>query len=106
MKKLLVGLCFILGCLPMKIHIPEYTDQVKMVDFAFEPKIIKIKAGTTVTWTNEVETPHNVVISFEGVSPFVTKGSSWSHTFNTVGSFDYYCAPHQSMGMNGRVIVE
>ena len=35
--------------------------QVKIDNFTFGPKELKVKAGTTVTWTNEDDIPHTVV---------------------------------------------
>ena len=33
-------------------------------------------------------------------------GESWEKTFDTAGTFDYYCEPHRGAGMVGKVIVE
>src|SRR5215475_2345415 len=34
---------------------------VKIANFTFGPQELKVKAGTTVTWTNEDDMPHTVV---------------------------------------------
>ena len=34
---------------------------VKIGNFTFGPQELKVKAGTTVTWTNEDDIPHTVV---------------------------------------------
>lgn len=76
-----------------------------MVGFGFEPKIIKIKKGTSVTWTNNSTTMHNVIFSFFR-SRYLFPKDELSQVFDEVGTFDYYCDPHRSMGMVGTVIVE
>lgn len=35
----------------------------------------------------------------------VMSGGSFSHTFNTAGTFHYFCLPHGTLGMTGTVIV-
>ena len=34
---------------------------IKIGNFTFGPQEVKIKAGTTITWTNEDDIPHTVV---------------------------------------------
>ncbi|EFW91206.1 halocyanin precursor-like protein [Haladaptatus paucihalophilus DX253] len=38
-------------------------------------------------------------------SKVLQKGESYEHTFNAVGTHDYYCIPHKPLGMVGRIIV-
>lgn len=77
--------------------------------YAFDPAAIKVDTGTTVTWewTGDGGS-HNVVEedgSFE--SELVgDAGHTFSHTFDTAGTFKYKCAPHEAMGMKGAVVVE
>lgn len=73
---------------------------------AFAPAVVKLSPGTTVTW-NWVEGYHNVVATeetFDSGEP--EKNGTFEHTFETPGTFLYYCAPHKSMGMKGAVIVQ
>lgn len=80
--------------------------QTTIRGFAFTNKTIKIKAGTTIIWTNE-DTVGHTVTSDSGTelnSKLLAKGESYSHTFTTVGTYNYHCAPHPSM--KGTVIVE
>jgi halocyanin-like protein len=75
-------------------------------EYVFAPAAIKISPGTTVTWKWIGDGTHNVVASdeqFNSGSP--ESGATFEHTFETSGTFYYYCAPHKSMGMKGAVIV-
>jgi len=73
--------------------------------FAFNPATIRIAKGTTVTWTQKDSTKHSAT-SDDGVfdSPLLSKGETYSRTFNEAGTFEYHCTPHSSM--KGKVIVE
>lgn len=70
-------------------------------DFDFEKANIKIKVGTTVTWTNQDTARHNVVTSGDGsaklASELLAKGKSYSYTFTTAGMTEYLCEPHPYM---------
>ncbi|MDS0296614.1 plastocyanin/azurin family copper-binding protein [Halogeometricum luteum] len=33
------------------------------------------------------------------------RGATFQHTFETTGTFDYYCIPHKTLGMVGRIVV-
>lgn len=84
----------------------ESTDKVAITDFAFTPATIKIKKGTTVTWTNNDSVEHTVTAQKDGGpdSELLAQGKTYSFTFNEVGTFDYFCKPHPNM--TGTVIVE
>lgn len=77
------------------------TNKVTYKGFAVVEKTIKVKKGTTVTWTNEDSakhdvTPVNETADFKATDLF-GKGESRSITFNTVGTFEYICSPHPYM---------
>ena len=76
-------------------------DQVSIVDDRFEAPVIEVAPGSTVTWTWRGSDPHNVAGS--GWSSDVQASGTFSHTFDTAGTFDYVCQVHD--GMAGRVIV-
>jgi plastocyanin len=77
---------------------------VEIKNFAFEPKTVTIKVGQTVTWTNQDSAAHTVV-GGDGIdSGDLSKGKSYSKTFDTEGAFDYHCSIHPQM--KGQVIVE
>jgi nitrite reductase (NO-forming) len=69
---------------------------VHLSNFAFSPNAITVKAGTKVTWVNDDDTTHSVVgDSFK--SSDLTKGSQFSYTFTTPGTYNYKCGYHPFM---------
>jgi len=84
---------------------------VDMRDLSFTPANIKIKKGTTVTWTNQDTVAHNVVAvdasnagGLPTDAPTFGHGGTFSFTFNKVGTFNYECIPHKGF-MHGSVQV-
>lgn len=77
------------------------TNQVVYKDFEVAPSSIKVKKGTTVTWTNQDSAKHDVTPDKESedfkASELFGKGETHSVTFNTVGTYTYYCSPHPYM---------
>ncbi len=75
------------------------TYKVSIVNFAFNPKSLIINKGDTVVWTNNDSAPHDVVgNNLSGLkSPVMSRGGTFSFTFNTAGAFDYICSIHPSM---------
>ena len=79
----------------------------------YDPSPVNVAVGTTVTWTNNDATLHTVY-SGEPDDPeqsgqlfksdFMSKGKTFSHTFDTAGTFDYYCTLHPFM--LGQVVVK
>lgn len=80
----------------------------------FGPPAILVDPGTTVQWewTGEGGS-HNVVHepdSEDGERAFESElmdaeGDTFEHTFESEGTFRYYCAPHRTIGMKGVVAV-
>jgi len=72
--------------------------EVEIEDFAYVPGTVTIKVGTTVTWTNKDNVGHTAT-SDDGVfdSGMLSKGSSYSYTFTTAGTYGYFCTPHPYM---------
>lgn len=77
----------------------------------YDPSPATVAVGTTVTWINNDATLHTAVSGnpndgpsgvFE--SPFLTKGQTFEHTFDSAGTFDYYCTLHPFM--IAQVVVE
>jgi len=76
--------------------------------FAFQPEVVRVKPGTTVTWINcepdGIDAHTSTSDAAVWGSPFLAPGATYSHTFGAAGSFDYHCIPHPFM--RGIVIVE
>ncbi len=75
---------------------------VAIVDFAFQPANLVVKAGTTVRWKNLGAADHatksdNPVGAEPWNSPLIAPGEVFMRTFNTAGSYSYFCTVHQSM---------
>jgi plastocyanin len=67
-------------------------------DFAFDPATIEIAAGTTVTWTNNDTVAHTVSQSGGGFeSGKLDPGMTFSFTFDTPGTYEYFCQFHPNM---------
>jgi amicyanin len=81
------------------------TEQAKIKNYSFQPKIITIKAGSTVVWTNYDNVGHTVT-SDDGTfdSGTISQNQTYSRKFSVPGSFTYHCTPHPYM--EGTVIVQ
>ena len=88
--------------------------QIDLVDFAFEPgtdEPAHITPGTTVDFVWQTPT-HNIVVDSQpdgsdwaGHEPIEDAGFEVSHTFEVEGTYEFHCAPHQSLGMEGTIEV-
>jgi plastocyanin len=80
-------------------------NEVTIDNFTFTSKELTVAVGTTVKWLNHDDIPHNVV---EKNKTFRSKAldtdDSFSYTFASAGTFDYFCGLHPQMV--GRVIVK
>ncbi|HZN96756.1 MAG TPA: plastocyanin/azurin family copper-binding protein [Gemmatimonadales bacterium] len=89
---------------------PPSSDITVRNDF-FDPGTLTVSAGTTVTWTWAAgATSHNVtpVASQPTGSGTSAAPHSYQFTFNTPGTYNYYCTLHGSptFGMRGIVVVQ
>ena len=64
----------------------------------YEPSSLTVTAGTTVTWVNTGSTAVTVT-SPDGLfdSETIAAGGSFSYTFDTPGTFRYFCVPYPHM---------
>lgn len=76
--------------------------KVSIIDFSFNPSTLTVAPGTTVTWTNNGSTAHTIT-GPDWDSGQVQPGSTFTHTFNTAGTFAYHCTIHPTM--TGQIIV-
>ena len=77
---------------------------ITIQNFAFAPASLTVKAGTTVTWTNNDSPTHSVkwADGTAGSNPLAT-GSSYTRTFAAPGTYQYVCGIHASM--HGTIVV-
>jgi plastocyanin len=96
-------------------YLNQMNVSVTISNFAFSPRILTVSNGTTVTWTNQDPTPHQI-INDPGGSGFnaglgqifeshpLGTGESYAFTFTSTGLFPYRCAIPPAM--EGQVIVK
>ena len=79
--------------------------EIKIANFTFDPPILTMKAGTTVTWVNNDDIPH-LVSEKDGKfrSSALDTGDKFSQTFSAAGTIEYFCAIHPHM--TGKIVVE
>ncbi len=80
---------------------PAQSGSVEISGSSYSPAKITVKKGATVTWTNldSIEhdiTPDNPSDEFKQ-SELLKRGESYSVTFNTAGTYTYFCTPHPFM---------
>ncbi len=79
---------------------------VSIDNFTFGPQTLTVKAGTTVTWTNKDDIPHGIASANNAFtkSKALDTNDSYSFTFTTPGTYQYFCYIHPHM--TGTVVVE
>ncbi|HVK68827.1 MAG TPA: plastocyanin/azurin family copper-binding protein, partial [Polyangium sp.] len=92
----------------------ETATTVTFSGLSYNPKCIKVKAGTVVTFSGNF-TNHPLqggVVNGAAVpaasGPFVpvtNSGNTKDFTLSTPGTYPFYCVPHATLGMNGAVFV-
>jgi plastocyanin len=71
--------------------------------FQFKPKVLEVRAGTKVTWSNRDAIEHSVTAGAPGKesgtfdSGYFTQGQVWSYRFDSPGTYAYFCKRHPSM---------
>ena len=83
---------------------PE-TYNIDIAGFAFAPATLNIKPGDVVIWTNSDSVTHTITSDSgtELKSSSLSNGQTYTHTFNTAGTFAYHCSIHTTM--KGTIIV-
>jgi plastocyanin len=73
-------------------------DAVSIKDFTFNPKDLRVAAGTKVTWTNDDTTTHTATgDDDEFDTGDLAPGDSGDFTFEQAGTFTYHCNIHPTM---------
>lgn len=84
---------------------------ISMGNTYFDPIGLHIEQGTTVRF--EIEAGSHSATAYEDRIPTeaslfdsgVISEGGFEHSFDEPGTYDYYCIPHESMGMVGRIVV-
>lgn len=122
------GLGLLAGCTAGG-GLSEEEFDVEMYSNRFEPVEFEAAVGDTVVWGNTGSRPHTVT-AYDGGTPAedayfasggfdsqdaaeggwpdeggIASGETYAHTFETPGTYDYYCIPHLAAGMEGTVVV-
>lgn len=87
----------------------------------FDPIGVSVAPGETVRWVNSSGTHSSTAYEKSNAEAAVTRipdgAAAWNsttlskqeaafdHTFEANGTYDYFCIPHRSLGMVGRVVV-
>jgi plastocyanin len=87
---------------------PAGPDGVNIANYAFNPKTLSVKAGTTVTWKNDDQFAHQVTSTAGDPGAAFdlgqqAGGATVHHTFTTPGTYHYYCNIHNYM--TGTIVV-
>jgi plastocyanin len=90
---------------------------VNIAGLEFEPAEITVAVGDTITWevTEAIGSPHSVTSGTpgdadageefdSGPAGLADVGETFEHTFESAGTFDYYCTVHGA-SMSGQVVV-
>lgn len=82
------------------------SEKVKVDNFNFKPKTVRIDQGDKVKW-KQVEGSHTVTDkggAFDHV--FNREGNKFSHKYKRPGTFKYICRFHKQQGQKGKVVVD
>ena len=80
-------------------------NKVSIAGFAFGPDAITVKAGGSITWSNDDGSPHTVTFRDGSQSSgSVSPGQTFTRAFDKAGTFDYFCSFHPYM--TGTVTVQ
>lgn len=111
---------------------PSEADHViEMNAVAFDPAELTVSQGDTVAWVHNAGEAHSVSAydeeipesasywasggfesedaartGWESGEGYVQSGQYYTHTFETTGTHDYFCIPHEAAGMAGSITVE
>ena len=100
------------ACLLAAVVLPGWADTaapasaVSIDNFTFGPQSVTVKAGTAVTWTNRDDIPHGIASANNAFakSKALDTDDSYSFTFTTPGTYQYFCYIHPHM--TGTIVVE
>ena len=101
MRKLLLAACLLF---PMSAR-SDGGAQVSVDNFTFSPATLTVAKGTEVTWTNQDDIPHSIVLTAIGVrSKAIDTDKAFTYRFDKIGTFNYICGLHPHM--HGQIMVK
>ena len=78
--------------------------EVGVDNFSFAPATTSVPAGTTITWTNHDDVPHQIVSTEKKFkSPVLDTDGQFSYRFDDAGAYKYFCSLHPRM--TGQIVV-
>lgn len=84
---------------------PVATTQVTLPkSYRFDPPVIEVEPGATVTWENEDSFTHTVRFDDDSETAKLEPGEAFSREFPEQGAFHYVCTLHPH-DMEGEVLV-
>jgi plastocyanin len=100
-----IGAMLAFGTVAAQDAAKKDANEITIDNFTFTPKELTVAVGTKVKWVNHDDIPHTIV---EKKTTFRSKAldtdDSYSFTFTSAGTFDYFCGLHPHMV--GQVIVK
>jgi YVTN family beta-propeller protein len=79
--------------------------KISIANFAFAPAALTVRHGTTVSWSNDDGSPHAVAFKDGSAgAKSLLPHDGFSRSFETAGTFDYFCSFHPYM--TAKVVVE
>ena len=78
---------------------------VQIDNFHYSPAMLVVAPGTTVTWTNDDDSPHTVrEKDGKFKSAALDTDDKFSQTFTAPGEYEYFCSIHPYM--IGKIVVK
>lgn len=106
MRKVLISLSAVLLVAGLAATIASAASEpVKAKNFSFGPKKVTIEEGDKVVWKNKGGS-HTVTFNNGSFDKAISGDDRVSRKFTQSGTYRYYCRPHKSLGMKGKVVVE
>jgi plastocyanin len=96
----------LLACLIVPVAaLSDTAAQLKIDNFKFGPEKLTVAKGTEVTWTNQDDIPHSILLTGLGVrSQVLDTDKTFTYKFDKAGTFSYVCGLHPFM--HGQIVVK